>query len=831
MKEGIIKAGVLTAVFIIAVIVFSFLTNKNFDDMTVDMDAASFPTMSFHVEGYEVNTLMGYKNEMNIPMVRDAVTLLDSDGSVQVNIQSYEQQIKTFTYEIYSLDDTEKLFEKTEKKIGETLKLETGETLTAGTEAVLKITLQTENEDAIHYYTRVKKPEQYYTKECLDFVKDFHTNVINNENANEIKSFIESNEEGNNKTYGHVTIHSDLKHVMWGDLNPRMKNKVRWSIKETNEVYTAIQLKYQVTCKGDDNEEETYNVKEFFRVRYVNDKIYLLGYDRTMDQVFDGAKKVLSGKGVNLGVASERIPYMTNNDGTIAAFVKERELWCYDKKEDTLACVFSFEDSGKEDLRNLNDQHAIHILSMDSNGNMTFGVYGYMNRGMHEGEVGAAIYYYNLSHHTVEEKVFIPSNKCFKIVEEELGKLAYYNEEQDIVYLLLDGNLCKIHVQEARKEVLVEELSDNQYVVAADGHLLAYRNGQEIIVMDLKAGKEQTVKAEDGLAIQPLGFIGNDLVYGLAKEEDAGKTASGNVIQPMYKLLICDFNGNVLKTYEEEGVYVKNISVDDNMITLNRVVKSGGTYRETAKDYITNHADKSDNNISLQTYITELKETQYRLEYESVIEDKKPKVLRPKQVLAAKPMELAFENEKIKEQYYVYGMGEMLGAYDSAGEAVRAADEVEGVVTSWEQVLVWESGNKHAWYRNFEIGRFTVQSGENGLQACLRHILNYEGAEDMDLSEASDINNVIALLNDYPGLTGVNLTGCSIKELCHLVGKGAPVIALTDSSSGVLLIGYDAQTVTYADPVSGSIKSCTFEKMEEMTGGSGNVYIGYIKTI
>lgn len=831
MKEGIIKAGVLTAVFIIAVIVFSVLTNKDYDDMTVDMDAASFPTMSFNVDGYEINTLMGYKNEMNIPMVRDAVTLLNSDGSVQVNIQSYEQEIKAFTYEIYSLDGTEKLFEKTEKEVGGTLKLETGETLAAGTEAVLKITLETENEDAIHYYTRVKKTEQYYTKECLDFVKDFHTNAINNANANDIKTFIEPNEGGNNKTYGHVTIHSDLEHVMWGDLDPQIKSKVRWSVEETNEVYTAIQLKYQVTCKGDDNEEETHNVREFFRVRYANEKIYLLGYDRTMDQVFEGSKKVLSSKGINLGIASQEIPYMTNSDGTIAAFVRERELWCYDKKEDTLACVFSFGDPGKEDLRNLNDQHVIRILSMDNDGNMTFGVYGYMNRGMHEGKVGATIYYYNLSQNTVEEKVFIPSTRCFKVVEEELGKLAFYNKEQDVVYLLLDGKLCKIHLKEASQEVLVEELSDNQYVVASDGHLLAYHNGQEIIVMDLKAGKEQIVKAEEGLTIRPLGFIGNDLVYGLFREEDAGKTASGNVIEPMYRLLICDFNGNVLKTYEEDGVYVKSISVSNNMITLDRVVKSGETYRETVKDYITNHADKSDNNISLQTYITALKETQYRLEYESIIEDKKAKVLRPKQVLAAKPMELAFENEKMKAQYYVYGMGEMLGVYNSAGEAVRAADAAEGVVTSWEQVLIWETGNKHAWYRNFEVGRFTAQNGENGLQACLRHILDYEGAEDVDLSGVADMNDAVTLLNEHPGLTGVNLTGCSIKELCHLVGKGAPVIALTDSSSGVLLIGYDARTVTYADPASGSIKSCTFEKMEEMTGGSGNAYIGYVKSM
>ena len=43
MKDRIIKIGVLTAVFIVAVIVFSFITNQGNSDMTVEMNAATFP--------------------------------------------------------------------------------------------------------------------------------------------------------------------------------------------------------------------------------------------------------------------------------------------------------------------------------------------------------------------------------------------------------------------------------------------------------------------------------------------------------------------------------------------------------------------------------------------------------------------------------------------------------------------------------------------------------------------------------------------------------------------------------------------------------------------
>ena len=43
MKEKVKRAGILTFVFLIAVIVFSFLTNQGNADMTADMGGATLP--------------------------------------------------------------------------------------------------------------------------------------------------------------------------------------------------------------------------------------------------------------------------------------------------------------------------------------------------------------------------------------------------------------------------------------------------------------------------------------------------------------------------------------------------------------------------------------------------------------------------------------------------------------------------------------------------------------------------------------------------------------------------------------------------------------------
>ena len=56
------------------------------------------------------------------------------------------------------------------------------------------------------------------------------------------------------------------------------------------------------------------------------------------------------------------------------------------------------------------------VKIMCSSGNVFFTVSGYMNRGIHEGKVGIAVYYYNASTNTVEEQVFIPSNQSEEII-------------------------------------------------------------------------------------------------------------------------------------------------------------------------------------------------------------------------------------------------------------------------------------------------------------------------------------------------------------------------------------------------------------------------------
>ena len=813
-KRRLKEAGILVAVYIIAVAIFSHFTNQGNESMTADMGAATFPQISFSYDGYAVNDIPGYSKEMDMTAVRDTITPV-TNGRIGLRIEEHDNVIESIDCQVYTLNGKEMLFEETISEPGEDAALTISDEEVLDEERVLELIVNLEDDEQIYYYTRIRDSANTNLISCLDYIRAFHENTLIKAEGAGIGTAIEPNEEGDNSNFNHVTIHSEYDHVTWGDLEPQVEGGERWSIKEMNSVYTSVMLEYTVHCKGEENEMDEYKVQEFYRVRHIgsSNKTYLLDYDREMEQIFNPTQTALSEKGILLGVSDYDVPYMVNEDGTIVAFVQADELWSYNKNTDEMSLVFSFASTENTDDRNRISQHEIKILECDDAGNLVFAVYGYMNRGSHEGEVGVAIYSYDLEKSSVEEKVFISTNKSYAHVINELGKLIYYNSTDGLLYVLADGTIYEMNLGIATQNILAEDLEENQYIVSADGAMIAYQTGTtaekstEIVVKNLASGKERTITCGEKECIQPLGFIGTDVVYGIAKTSDVGQSVSGEVVIPMYKLEIQNKKGEVVKTYEQSGVYILGAEFEDNMITLSRAKKKGSTYTNIDKDYITNNEEKEESNITLESYTTELKKRQMRLTYSDGISDKEPKILKPKQVFSETPREITFDGLEQKKSFYVYGHGKLQGVYDSAGEAIKCAKEYGGVVVSWEQDYVWESGN--------------------------RDLQHYISEEDKDvntiLSRLKNGTSPVEIMEDLSGGKSLNLTGCSVEDILYVIDQGSPVIAMLDDENAVILIGYGDTTVSYISVSTGERHAETFAEMDKMTKSSGHTYVGMIK--
>lgn len=833
VKKIVIRAGVLTAMFIAAVILFSYLTNRSNTDMSADMGSATLPQITFSTEGYTVNTLSGYRQEMDIPTMRDTITPV-TNSQLDIGISAYDADVTELSWQVYTLDGEEMLQEDTVSSPEDTVTVQFDAQDVLAGERVLRITLQADG-NPVYYYTRIVDSTDTNYKTCLDFAQNFLTAEMDKDQQDALSGYLESGSD-TGSGFQRVTINSSIDNVTWGSLEPEIRGDVRWEIRECNETYTSIVLSYRVRCPGaEDNAEAEYDVEEFFRIRVSGDNQYLLNYNRTMNQKFNGRNQPLDENGILLGIAPSDLEYCNNDDGTIVSFVQNRELWNYDGDTGELSQVFSFAESESRDARNLVNRHEIHIVSVEDNGSTTFLVCGYMNRGDHEGETGVAVYYFDAEKNYVEEKAFVPSTKGYYVMKEELGKLVYYSSENECLYAMINGALYCVNLAEDTREVLVRGLEDGQYQVSEDGRLIAYQSGgtlnesQTITILNLETGDSFDITSEGEEYIRPIGFIRNDLAYGTMRAADAGQTSAGQSIFPMYKVDIVSLNGENVESYEVADIYILDGYIEENMLTLTRATRNGNVYTGTSDDYITNNEAVQESNITLESYTDSTRGRVMRLRIADGVSDTTPRLLQPRMVLRDTSTTVEFDDTELEGRYYVYALGELQGVYDHAGFAVQRADALGGVAVTSRQAYLFERGNLSTVYEVENTEAFSAAEGESTLAACLNYILTWEGKQADVAEELANGTSPEDILTTHTGEEGLDLSGCSVEEILYTISRETPVIAMLSDGHAVLLIGYNQTNVAYLDPADGQRYSVSKTELESMVNAFGNTFIGYAK--
>lgn len=800
--------------FILSLYISSLILNHSFSaERLVELEASTLPRVAFEVAGQRVNHLFGYVDEMNIPAMRDTITPVEENGNLRMFIEPFDREITEVIYEVYSLDGNTRFFEQTaninhyETTLQLSTALEANREATGDREAVLLVTV-TEHERPVRFYTRIRKATGLSIDQTLGFAMDFHAKTFDFEAAVELRPRLEPTADADNATFQTVDLHSRLDNIRWGEFQPTIVGEVEWGIKECNASYTSILATYQIQASGVTG-DSTYNIREFFRVREVDGRIFLLNYHRTMNQVLTGNAPYISKEGIVLGIAEEAVEYKSNTEGTVISFVQERELWSFRAEDSSLIKLFGFANHANNDIRSRNDQHSIRILRVKEDGSTVFAVFGYMNRGLHEGRVGVQFFFYDASRNVVDEIAFVPSNQSYAMTLHDFGRWAYYSHEFGLLYILTRGTIYQIDVQGGEQNALIQDLVEGQYVASEQGHKLAWQtNGSltkatEIMVKNLENGKEILIHAPSGESIQPLGFVGEDFVAGFSRTQDAGQTVLGDAIHPMYRLVIFDENGKEVMTYQQDNIFITDVLVFDRFMTLNRVSLVQGAYTGIAQDTITSNEPITNPNISIGTFMAAPYGRQVRINITEGILNLYPQVLRPRLVRMDYPIDIAFDDALRQNQFYVYARGMLMGIYNHATYAIQSADELAGVVISSDQAYVWERGNRFLNYdTRFEA--FVMEAGQSARQVL----------EDKMTST---------------GATRIDLTGSTLNQVLYVIQRGLPVIAVINPNEAVLITAYTTGTVTYMDPATGQFTTVGMSVMDARMQEGGNVFVGFLQ--
>ena len=792
MNRKVIKPVVLSGLFLAALIVFSIITNQDNKDMTTAMKEATLPIVQFYEGNNSVAQLHGYVSEMNITKMRDGIVPVDHTRLLPLKINTYGQKIRGIAYEIRSLDDSRLVAKGNAQEIKEknneiSANLKIQNILGKGEEYELIVILAS-GKNKIRYYTRLMQTQNDDTQACMDFALQFHEYTFRDDANKFIPKYMDA-ATGDTSTLNYVDLSCTLNQITWADLKPEQMGELEASFKEVNDSYDVITLRYVVTTKGTGGETEYYNVEEYYRLRMTESRMYVLNFERTLNQIFRGENRFITDNNqIQLGIRDKNIEYAVSETGDVIAFVQQGELWCFDRVNNKIVQVFSFLGAEGINARDNWDQHDIKIARVDEAGSIDFVVYGYMNRGDHEGEVGTAVYHYDGLVHTIEEEIFIPSDVSYEILKAQMGQLMYVNEKGTF-YLIMDQKLYSIDTDKRTTEVLVKDLKESCYKVSESNQYFAWVDSDKeyksdvIHLMNLKNASVYDIKAKKGAYILPLGFIDEDFIYGAAKKDKVMVAAAGNTVFPMKNLTIMDTSENshsILKTYEPSRGSIGSISVEDYTITIHLIKKSGGHYVAAGTDAIMNREGDTEEKVTVGSTVTDRKETQYQLVMKNGADASKIKMLTSKSVLLENPRDVSVKNKESQEYFYVYKKGDVLLATDEIADAIVCANNHMGIVVDSKQQYVWMRARKSAQTAFSSLKVNDADKSSSSVVQAVSAMLNYRG-NGLSVKELIDNGGTpkSAIENTLKDSVVLDISGCTVEEILFYVSKGSPVFAMT----------------------------------------------------
>ena len=136
---------------------------------------------------------------------------------------------------------------------------------------------------------------------------------------------------------------------------------------------------------------------------------------------------------------------------------------------------------------------------------------------------------------TVEEMVFIPCNKSFAALKADIEELSYINKN-NVFYFYLDGSIISVDFNVQSFEELASGLQQDSFKVSYSDKMLVWQNTADaydctrLNLVNLNTGKKQEIiKNLEDDRLLPLGFINEDLIYGVARYEDIVTDSTGTI--------------------------------------------------------------------------------------------------------------------------------------------------------------------------------------------------------------------------------------------------------------------------------------------------------------
>ena len=810
-RNIVIRVFVFIAVYVLAVMISSRLINQYAPDTATQMPSSTFPLVYMQQNGINFNCLHGYNHEMDVSQMRYSITPLSEKREIKICIQTFGASVDSVSYEVVTIDGTQSLENTKVVRLEEdgdyiTSTLTLGDGMYMNREYVLKLQVTTGGRN-IYYYTHVLLADGLHTADYLNFAAGFWDKCINKTDLDTVGAAVEPDDTTDTEgTLAHMDIHDSVKQLTWDDLNPQIYYKPTPRLTEINENTATMTLDYRISATAENGSTEVYNVHEYYRLRFTDSRVFLLNFERTTDQIFNPESNVVTAdEGILLGITGKNVDYMTDEKTKVIAFIQENVLWTYRRSSGIFTRVFGFPQQADMDERDFYKENTLRIMKVTSEGDVTFAVSGYMNRGAHEGDNGIGVYYFDAGSSLITELCFLRTAENTERVQMDTEECLYMTQDSKTVYILQGGMLQRVDLTAGTVETVASGVNNDCCRGSVSGRYFAwlkeglmYESGT-IEYIDFETGEIREVSGGENEYLRPLTYMKEDLVYGVAKGNDVAATHGGNGTFPMYRLNFMDGGGNTIKTYEPNGLYVVKVEQSDNLLNLKRVAWNGETFADATPDQIVSTDTSEDVNLGLATKKESRRQTVVLLRVGSSLADTTVTIGNSKIAAGRGSMVEMPQNPEPEDLFYVYASGGLDALCTYPNDAIVKADELFGVVVDHNQDYVWVRGDK-----------------DNEHEIELSDVPAIFTAGTLDTEE----------LEEGLGKKVVDLTGCTLDEVLYFVAHDKPV--LVNTREGIkCIVGYDEYNTYLLNPGEEEWYYYGIQDSTDLFRASGNEFYSY----
>lgn len=790
------KIIIFIIIFILAIAgYFYFTPNTTKDESMIytRINEASLPIIQIHTLGRKMNEMHPYTTVPGSNAFYDSLTILPENRKLQIYIPKSQEKFTSIHYEIHSVN-LEDLIEKTQvtdytmEEEGTNVFLPIQNLLTEGREYRLAITLSFPSHPQVYYYTRIWMGGSELASAMLDLATEFSDKNFNYETAKENTIYLETDNTGDNSSLAQVNLKSSFDMLTYNRLGLRVIGEKDIRLSGFDGRIGEIKVNFMAGRELDDGRVENYEITESFTLRQGPERLYMMDYTRKMCEIFESNDENYTGNRIILGIGDgNRISTKSSEDGRHLAFVSNRELFCFDTQDNISKKIFSFRSDEYLGIHSNYAKHGVKILSVEEDGSVEYIVYGYMNRGKHEGSLGIALHRYDKTENAIIEQSFIPVPSSYEEIAEGVQTLSYLGDN-NMLYLRIADSVYGIDINSNDYLVIAENIPSGMYGVNQIGNRFVWQSTLDIDgspmvnFINLDTGEKKEVVAKEGELLRIGGFIDQDLIVVKVRESDIWNVNGKKMQKPAYRVEIIDDLLQVVKEYEKDGQLLSNFEVEEGRIHLDILNQVGAdSFRKVMSDTIVTTVELYDEqNQNIGYYALEDKTRIYYVVPGQEFANLGTTTQKFDEIFYGMTGKINIEKVDTSKKYIAIGHGEIVGIYDNAAESIQKAYEHMGSVRKNGELIY--------------------------LRANTSSARNLKNPSDIAASmlEAREEDKLFAL------------RGISLRQSLYYVSNGMPVLTYSDGGNPLIIYSYNRDEIVIYDTITEETLHLDYASAEAM---------------